>query len=289
MSKPTSLPVVPAQPDLPQYGVGSLALFKTFTRDSYLAAFGVQAPPFDPTKKPKHWFDTSVTGAPDDVVSYLRCMGVDQAGNPKPFKNFGITVADAETVNLPGAFNYPAYNPAPTQATAGGSLLNNRYLCLKEEADELCVEINAAMPPTKQYEVYEAALGGPFAYYYPPNEPRRVYQIGPLNAGLLLSAKNQQGVGKPGKWVLENPNGEEPVWKWDPVPATSNNLAAVEMPLRELLPNEKLVANLFAGVVIQRIDKQPPSPAAGGFTQQDRDMLVDIHDNIHKILKLLVT
>jgi hypothetical protein len=44
---PQSLPELKPQPDREQYGVGELALFRTYTRDSYKAAFGEDAPPFD--------------------------------------------------------------------------------------------------------------------------------------------------------------------------------------------------------------------------------------------------
>ena len=44
MATPTSLPVIPPQPDLLAYGIQELGLFNTYTRDSYLLTFGVQAP-----------------------------------------------------------------------------------------------------------------------------------------------------------------------------------------------------------------------------------------------------
>ena len=60
MGTPASQPVIPNQPDLLAYGIQDLGLFNTYWRASYLAAFGVQAPEWDPTRVGKTWFDTSV-------------------------------------------------------------------------------------------------------------------------------------------------------------------------------------------------------------------------------------
>ena len=64
---PTSVPVVPAQPVQANYSAAQLGLFQTFTRDSYLATFGVQAPVWDPTRVDKYWFDSTVD--PTQVVN----------------------------------------------------------------------------------------------------------------------------------------------------------------------------------------------------------------------------
>ena len=56
--KPTSLPVVPAQPDLKTYNFSALDLFVNFSRESYLKKFGQQAPPWKAGEPLKTWFDT---------------------------------------------------------------------------------------------------------------------------------------------------------------------------------------------------------------------------------------
>ena len=67
---PISQPVVPAQPNTEFYGLQDLALFKSYSRDSYRAAFGVEAPAYDLSRRPKSWFDSSVdVSAPDNVAS----------------------------------------------------------------------------------------------------------------------------------------------------------------------------------------------------------------------------
>ena len=71
MTNPVSYAMVPAQPDKEFYGLQELALFQSFTRDSYRAKFGVEAPVFDPAKSIKQWFDSAAdTSLPENVVVY---------------------------------------------------------------------------------------------------------------------------------------------------------------------------------------------------------------------------
>ena len=71
MSNPVSQPVIPPQPNQLYYGVSALALFQTFTRETYLSAFGIQAPSYDPTRVIKTWFDSTVdTSNPSNVALY---------------------------------------------------------------------------------------------------------------------------------------------------------------------------------------------------------------------------
>src|SRR5271154_5931030 len=78
---PVSQPVIPAQPDLLAYGIQELALFVSYTRDSYLAAFGVQAPAWDPTRVKKTWFDTTVDASNAINVAVYKIVGTDASGN----------------------------------------------------------------------------------------------------------------------------------------------------------------------------------------------------------------
>ena len=81
MSNPVSQPVIPPQPNQQYYGVSALALFQTFTRETYLSAFGIQAPSYDPTRVIKTWFDSTVdTSNPSNVALY-NIVGQDQSGN----------------------------------------------------------------------------------------------------------------------------------------------------------------------------------------------------------------
>src|SRR5260370_36767745 len=115
---PTSVPVVPVQPDQTTYGPDALALFKTFTRDTYLAAFGVQAPTWDASRPPKFWFDSTVdASAPSNVAVY---KAIDSSSGTPALRQLVIPAAEAAAVNLPGRGPYPPYVGAPLGTTAAG-------------------------------------------------------------------------------------------------------------------------------------------------------------------------
>ena len=80
MSNLVSLPIVPPQPNKEVYGFAELALFQTYTRETYLASFGVQAPAWDPSRPSKFWFDsTADASAAGNVVAY-KIFAVDSTG-----------------------------------------------------------------------------------------------------------------------------------------------------------------------------------------------------------------
>jgi hypothetical protein len=96
---PESKPIIPPQPNRPQYGVSDLALFELFqTREDYTAKFGVAPPQFDEREKPKYWFDSTVDaeGDPEGQVDYT----VIRNGAITPSR---ITMSnwEASRVNIP--------------------------------------------------------------------------------------------------------------------------------------------------------------------------------------------
>jgi hypothetical protein len=273
--RPVSQPVVPPQPPAEFYGVQELALFKTYTRETYRAAFGVEAPPYDPSRIAQTWFDsTADTSRPDNVMVY-RIVARD--ANGWSVRQLVIPASEAASVNLPGAPRYPPYVVAPSKAvrTAPGGLtpqpVNPDYLSTHSQALELMFEVGGMSI------VEEPAMGGGFGIYYPPDEPRRLWHIviqgRGVNAGLLLKNRNARGVGAPGRWNL---SGEEPEWIPDPPPpgGLDDTRPARELPVRDLLPNEVLHSTLM-GVVVRRTDLAQPGP--GQFTTQDRAMLEAIY------------
>jgi hypothetical protein len=267
MSQPVSQPVIPAQPNRPYYGVSELALFKTYTRDSYRAAFGVEAPPFNPDRVIKTWFDsTADTSQPENVTLYnIAARGSDGQWG---VRQLVIPSAEAVAVNLPGAVKYPTYIVPPTQATRGGSIISAIYMSLEGEARELMADIGGT-------GIHDEILAS-FPTIYPANEPRRVWLItfkgSSVNAGLLLLAKNANGVGAPGQWDL---SGAEPVWVPDPPAPTGegDSRPPRPLPIRPLLPNERFHQGLM-DVQIERTDlKAAQDQASGLFTTDDRAML----------------
>jgi hypothetical protein len=98
---------------------------------------------------------------------------------------------------------------------------------------------------------------------------------------------NAQGVGRAGHFTLDA--NHTPLWNFDALPMTSNNLPFYDVPIRPLLSNEKLIANIFSGVMVQRTDKQAPTPSGGGsFSDADRAALADIQKKVTMLLKLQV-
>ncbi len=278
MSTPTSQPVVPPQPNQLAYGISQLGLFSTYTRASYLAAFGVQAPAWDPTRVRKTWFDSTVDiSAPTNVAVY-KIISMDQNGN-WGIRQMVIPAIEAATVNLPGAMTYPAYTVAPTQVTSGGSVVNPNYLSLEADARALMVSLGGT-------NLVQETGNGVFPIIYPASEQRRIWDFSingiVVNAGTLLLAQNANGIGAPGHWDLSH---GEPVWVPDPAPPTGENDTRPprDMPVRDLLANEKLQAGLM-GVSVVRTDlQQQQGELNGQFTSDDRATLQQIYQIVSRL------
>lgn len=277
MSNPVSVPAAPPQPNTEYYGVAALALFQNYSRQSYLAAFGVQAPPYDPSRLIKMWFDSTADTSNSHNVSVYKIPGQDSNGNWS-LQQMVIPASEAATVNLPGSVTYPVYSVGPTQATRGGATINPNYLSMESEAQALMAELGGS------HLVDEGTLPV-FPVIYPANEPRRVWDftVGGMlyNAGTLLLARNANGAGAPGHWDLSG------VVNWVPDPPAPEGLDDSRppraMPLRDLLANEKFNAGLM-GVGIVRTDLQnTQNQASGEFTADDRATLQRIYQIVSQL------
>ncbi len=80
-------PAPQPEPSATVYDVGQLSLFPSYTRASYKAATGKDAPVFDVTRAPKTWFDSTAGG------SYQALSGF-------ALVPFTLSPAEASTVNL---------------------------------------------------------------------------------------------------------------------------------------------------------------------------------------------
>jgi len=278
MINPVSQPVVPAQPSAEFYTIQDLALFKSYSRESYRAAFGGDAPAYDPSRRGKSWFDSTVNVAnPDDVAVY-RIAARDQNGKGI-LQQLVMPAQEAATVNLPGAIQYPPYIVTATGATRGGSSLNAIYLSLESDAQALMKELGGG---NLQQEELPS-----FPTVYPNEEPRRQWyfllQGQPVNVGALLLLRNAQGVGAPGHWDVSAP---QPVWVPDPPASTGagDTRPPREMPIRDLLPNESLYTGLMGILGVVRTDLQKTADEASGkFTPDDRVTLRMIYQAIIKL------
>ena len=278
MSNPVSQPVAPPQPDQEVYGIQELGLFSTYTRDSYRVSFGIEAPPWDPSRVTKTWFDSTVdTSNPANIATY-QTIALNQT-DQWAMGPLVLPAPEAATVNLPGIVVYPPYVVVPTDATRGGSVINPIYLSMELDARAMMALFGAT-------DLSDEGATAEFPVLYPPDEPRRMWDIvfkgGAVNVGALQVALNANGVGAPGQW---DTSGSEPVWV--PAPAAPSGLDDTRpprpMPVRNLLANEIIQPGLM-GVSIVRTDlAQQANAAAGQFTPDDRATLQQIFNLVSKL------
>lgn len=261
---PTSLPAIPAQPELPSYGITALSLFQPWTRETFQAAFGQQAPPYDPSQPTRTWFDTSAQPGP---YLAIQVTGGSPAIVPLPMP------ANVALPNLAGAYRYPAWvNSSSTPAQiqwpgfAPEPLGNPAELCSLADAQAVA----AALPSGTT--VSEDSMDASVIW---GSETRRMYVVnipgGPsLNAAFLRAMMTRQitdpqgnvlgGAGAPGSFII---SGDNASWNLTPDPGLTAG-PALPVPCRPLLPNEVFEAGLLgAGVMIVRTDMQPQPVSAG--------------------------
>ena len=101
---PVSQPVVPAQPNTEFFSVQDLALFRSYSRDSYRAAFGVQVAAYDPARLRKSWFDSTVDVSNPNNVAIYYIPVMDQNGRGA-LQQMVMPAQEAATVNLPGTMS----------------------------------------------------------------------------------------------------------------------------------------------------------------------------------------
>lgn len=271
MSTPVSQPVIPPQPDLECYGIQELGLFVTYTRDSYLAAFAVQAPAWDPARVTKTWFDTTVDTSNPANLSTYDIIAVNSSG-VWTLTPLTMPASEAAAVNLTGSVTYPAYVIAPSDATSGGAVINAENLSMQSDAQALMTTLGGN-------NLTEETGNPAFPIVYPADEPRRLWDFlvnGVLcNAGLLLAQMNANGIGAPGSWQI---TAAGPVWTAAPAPTgLTDTRPARPMPVRNLLANEQLQAGLMGVSVIRTDLEQQQEAQAGQFTPDDRATLQQIY------------
>ena len=275
-----SVPTAQPQPDQLTFPIDALALFHTYTRESYRAAFGVEPPPWNPSRVSKAWFDSTVSDSAGGQVAY-QAVGQDAAGTWRILP-FSIPAAEAATVNLPGSITFPAYTIAPTSATRGGSPINPAYLALEPDAEWVMAALGG-------FGLFDDGATAIFPNFYPPDEPRRswafLWKGRPINVGQLLVQRNANGVGAPGQWDVSSGS---PVWVAKPLSPSGLNdtRPAQPVPVRALFANEQLqpVAMGF-GVQVLRTDLQlAVAKTNGEFTQDDRAALTEVLALVRKLV-----
>jgi hypothetical protein len=272
MSVPRSEPIVPAQPTLDSYGFLELSLFRTYTRESIRAAYGVEVPAFDPSRPIKTWFDSTFEDSdPADLVIY-KIFAQDSKGQWGA-RQLVLPAGEAATLNLPGVVRYPPYVVGPTKAARGtNSAIWPETLSLRSEAESMLAELGLS-----SLELFDEGEGSVFPVNY-GDEPRRqwffVYKGEVHSIGGLLGAKNAKGIGYPGHWLV----GDTIEWIADPPAPTGlqDTRPPREVPVRDLLPNERITMALMGPVIVRTDRLQAQAEASGQFTASDRQTLKDI-------------
>jgi len=284
LSNPVSYPANPAQPNQAVFSTDLLQTFQSYTRESYLAAFGVQAPSFDATRPAQYWFDSSAAGLPPtQMMSYLQIQLTPSAtGSTPPAEIVPLTIpaSQAATPNIPGMVTYPAYVIAPTTATSGGSLVNPSILSNYSDAIALAVALGlpASAVIAGPALTWNAETRGDWMIVLPGNP-------NPYYAGTLLVDQYANGVGSPGAWSIRNEGTVNAQAVWTPAPVGPDGISTgvptvtTPVPVRALLSNEEFVPAGIGGVMVARTDLASPSVlgTAVGFSQQDAVMLAAIY------------
>lgn len=100
MLQPVSEPSTPAQSSRAKYPISELALFREFTRASYRATFGVEAPTFDILRPLKTWFDTTADTSKAGNLALYRVLGRDASGSAT-LDQIVMSAAEARSINIP--------------------------------------------------------------------------------------------------------------------------------------------------------------------------------------------
>ena len=185
------------------------------------------------------------------------------ASNNYAIRQMILQATEAAAVNIPGAITYPAYVVAPSTVTRVGVGINPNYLSLESDARMLLALSGAT-------GLIDEGSSAVFPTIYPPNEPRRMWDIifkgEPLNVGLMMLQQSVNGIGAPGSWDWST---NDPQWVAAPTPPTGldDMRAPRDMPVRDLLANEKFQVGLM-GTSIVRVDLQnQANQQAGEFTR----------------------
>lgn len=266
-------------PDTPSYGVDVLNLSRRWTRADYLKEFGVQPPPFDPSRPLQRWWDSSAAeDEPETQKPYSSWVrGLD--GKPV-YKSFTLPARLARVPNLPGQYAYPKWNPAPLKArirwidaTLPPPVPD--YFCLEEEAQALQKKTGGMIRIGGVAD--DGTIG---SLIYDPEEKRRPWEIllpnGTLwqNIGSMLRAASAFGVGAPGAWDISKP--DFPSWVAEQQDTGEKVLQEIPIPQRQLIEGEEFSRNPFAGdlgVMILRMDRVAPQGGSGANLQEISKLL----------------
>jgi hypothetical protein len=213
-------------------------LFPRVTREKYPEKYGVQADQFDPKIAKKYWADPEAPDT-DELIEYRvfdRTRVTDPENSNEAVVELKIPCRLARRYNLPGAYDFPEWTIAPTQAVVVSpngreQPLSPRVLSVRREANQLAVSLNGTVIESTIEKFHFEWRG----------EDRRIFLVragsqGRLfNVGLMLAHQYKNGVDAPGHWI-EDENGR---FTWVYVkPLTNNRIPEILRPIASLKPGE---------------------------------------------------
>jgi len=276
-------PKVPDQPDAPAYGVVELQKLPRLNRAIYALNVGEEAPRWNKDLVIKRWADFTVKDEP--LTNEYRYIYLASDGIKAVVKENVISIGEAISVNLPGKYSWPKWDPAPVMghvlAPDGSQTAISRwFVSTRAQAETLRVEFDAV-------RIAENSLAGPFRMIYDRSEDRRIWNIklrgtankeGDWNSvGLHLRQKFRQGVGAPGEWTA---TATAPRWvpKKSDTPDEFDARPEIPIPIRALLPNETAKLGLSGVIMIMK------DAASGGVVDQDA-VLARVDKTTQQILR----
>ncbi len=266
--------------NLNNYGLDALVEVKVFrgdsARDAYQKAYGEQAPPFDPAQPVKRWRVT------DGGTQFRYYVPSGDASQPLRQLVLDMTAAQAATVNLPGAFEYPVRVVPASGAYIIDALGQKQYinaagLATETEAKEYSRQLERA--GWNPGPILTSEQSGPVQIQFEPNEERRYWHIkteaGTFSVGLLAKDRSTRGVGSPGRWSKPGETAS-PIWFSEVNVATTFSVfPEVPLPMRTLRADERVEASPF-GVRIY--------PNAGGSGDGSTREIFLISGKLDKVL-----
>ena len=279
------------QPAVATYNTSALTTYPQYTRSSYIAVTGRQAPNYDGTMPTKLWSATDATA-----------FGWYPPAS-ETFTTFTMTAAQAAAVNIPGVQTFPPYTIAPTTATQVGPLLAQPNAIPAGSLATMAQGIAMAeawgmSPPAAAVAVSDTynTQFAPFSISY-NGDSRQWLTINwnglLINVGEMLQSEYANGVGAPGSWTnTVNPApGTNPVWVSVPAVNPPVNPSG-PVPMRQLnsdgATNEAWVATLggleIANTAVPSAASNPTGSGTGGLTPLQAQQLQQALDGINTLL-----
>lgn len=290
------------QPTEAFYPVQELEESIRYTRASFVTQFGVQPDAYDPSKQIKRWAQTELAGAgtvsPGGPVHGFKFNFIDRG----QVREMELSGAWAASLNLPGLYSFPKYVPEGTTAMMTGPFgfqgsVPAITLSTWLQATALAGALNkgAVMGRIMGYlaEAFEQELDPAFSISWGSEKRRQMAirvrledsSVITFTVGILLAQRHAAGTGAPGSWSIM-PKSYAPLW----TSATQetgefDSRPEIPMPIRALLPNEKLVeaklSPFSAGqMIVVNMEKEsvynpkPSGSGSGGRTERLAELIL---------------